>query len=154
MNLLNCRNASTLMFLCLPAFGLWQMIEGLYDGPNYFDSKIVTIENLDSTSYTTRGDRSSAPESYTDWTLDYNYTDYHGKVRHGQKVFRYDEVESVIYEGLPREWKSVPHGDPLPDHRKPGDQFLTRIAVDKEEGKFGLNSKVEVGNGVFLFLVC
>jgi hypothetical protein len=126
MPIFSWRNIATLFFLALPCFGLWMVVDGLVQGPNYFGPRVVVIEGTETeTTTTTPGPRMGAASTSTVLWVNYHYTDQQGHVQQGRTW--------VAPERIP------------PENRTTGSEVFITVAVSREEGTFTLNRQVVMG---------
>lgn len=128
---LSWRNALSAAFLCLPLFGLYLVLDGLHHGPNHFDQRTVRVVDLERQVYvsTLQGRETGREER---WQLTYLYRDRHDQPRVDSRRLHEREVGGDIAR------------------LRLGDELSLRIAVDREEGRFELNSQVEQGLALLL----
>jgi hypothetical protein len=126
-----------LVFWGMLIVGILQLATGIYEGPHFDASRIVTVERIatwEASSRDTLG-RIGSGSGSTYWVIDYLYNPPNGKPTQGRiKITDYQEATDQIRDA------------------QPGTEVLLRIPVDGSESgaRLGVNQQVRQGGFTLL----
>lgn len=127
--------AWALAFWASLLFGIWHIADGLYHGPNYAATRLVTVDQVNS--YTEEDvvniGHHGSKYTYHYWMVDYHYTHDAGHIVTGGIKVENDEP-------IARRLRKA----------RPGDALLLRIPVAGNESgaRWGFNPSVRQGLGI------
>jgi hypothetical protein len=124
-----------LVFWGMLLLGVWQMATGIYEGPHFDASRIVTVEQLITWEAGRRDTLGRIGSGGTYWVIDYLYKPPNGKPTQGRvKITDYQEATVSIRNA------------------EPGDEVLLRIPVSGSEpgARLGVNQVVRQGGFTML----
>ena len=131
--------AFKLVFWGMLPLGIWQMAAGIYEGPHFDASRIVTVERLITWEPGRRDTLGRMGGGSTYWVIDYLYKPPNGKPTQGRiKITDYQEATQDIRNA------------------EPGDEVLLRIPVSGSErgARLGVNHAVRQGGfAVVMWLI-
>jgi hypothetical protein len=131
--------AFKLAFWGLLLLGIWQVASGLYEGPHFDASRIVTVERIATWEPGRRDTLGRTVGGNTYWVIDYRYQSPNGKPTQGRiKITDHQEATPQIRNA------------------QPGDEVLLRVPVSGSEpgARLGVNQAVRQGGfAVLMWLI-